>query len=383
MNSSTRTAADLIPRQGNLGPDPSAICALVRPFEAIAYLYANLETLGEQQHALRWRSIANEFTDLEAPALAVNSLAVRYAKAEPTPATLALFSAADGTMLHEQWLSDTKMQHRTGYAAPPSVVPLLGWEQERPPYVLVVVDRAGADLTASTGGSAVARTWKVTGPDDEIERNAPGGWSQPRYRRRAEDSWRHNAKYVAGEVTKAVAGVHAQVIVMSGDVRAVQLLANELPRNEDLLVRRISGSRTSDGSQVHRDDQVAWELKAAAAQQTRSLLDLFHSHLNPGGLSVEGTALTVAALSAGRVATLLVTDDLTDHRDLWFGESATDIFLDHESALASKRPVRRGRLADVAIRAALLSGAQVRVIPATETGAPEEGIGAVGRFGAQ
>ena len=187
-----------------------------------------------------------------------------------------------------------------------------------------MTDRAGADITPAPGAGQVQQTWTVVGPDDAIERKrGPGGWSEPSYQRRVEDSWRHNAASVAQQVVRHAAAVDAQVLVLSGDVRAVRLLSERLPSDPALLVRHISGSRAADGSQAGRDSRVEEVLREAAAAQTARLLQQLHERLAPGGLAVEGAYDTVAALARGRVATLLVQDTPTDSRTAWFAAGPT------------------------------------------------------------
>jgi hypothetical protein len=382
MNATPHASLNRVPTpMGTIpaGPDQSVARAIVQGFEPVAYIYAGLSTWTEEEWELRWRRLAKRLRTDGAPEPAVGTLDDRVAAAQPAPATLAAFAAADGSLVHEERIADVGLPGRAGYVAPAPVIPLLTWMQDRPPYLLVVTDRAGGDLTACAGGGQPPRTWTVTGPDDEIERNAPGGWSQPRYQRRAEDSWRHNAERVAEEAVTAIAHVGAQVLVLSGDVRAVQLLTERLPSEPGLLIGHITGSRALDGSQAGRTTQVEQALRAAANAQTASLLEQFRSHLEPGGLAVEGYAATIAALGVGRIATLLISDSTDDSRTAWFGAGATEIYLDHDSAKLSDAPIRAGRLADVAVRAALMSGARVRVVAAGTPGEPIEGIGALCR----
>ncbi len=363
------------------GPDPAAVRAIVRPFDPVAYAYAGLETFGEVQRETRWRELVAELDGQGAPAPAIATLTERATAAKEGPGTLAVFASGDATLLYECRITHDAMADRAGHAAPADVLALLAWHQRQPPYVLVVIDRAGADVTAGTGGGGPSRAWPVTGPDDEIERNSPGGWSQPRYQRRAEDSWKHNAGRVAEVATGAVAEVGAQVLVLSGDVRAVQLLTEQLHLDSGRLVVHITGSRAADGSQSSRMSQVEQALGKAATAQTHALLEQLRSHLGPGGVAVEGRAATVAALAAGRVAMLLVSDAHAADSSVWFGAGPTEIYLDQGSAVLAGMPVKSGRLADAAIRSALLSDGRVRVIAAGTPGEPADGIGAICRYG--
>jgi hypothetical protein len=88
----------------------------------------------------------------------------------------------------------------------------------------------------------------------------------------------------------------------------------------------------------------------------------------------------VDALARGRVATLLVQDMPTDSRTAWFGAGPTHVYPDRGTADVSGTPVRPGRLIDIAVRSALLSGAHVRVIPRGTPGQPADGIGALCRY---
>lgn len=379
-----KSRTDTAPRQPVAAIPPATLAALrgvVAPFVPVAYVYAGLGNWDDEEPELRRRQIVTALAQAGTPEHAVLTIAARLAAAQPAPATLALFAAADGTLLHEQRIEPIGPDDLCGFAAPAAVVPLVSWAQRHQPYVLVVTDRTGADITSWAGDDHAPRTTSITGPDDEIERNAPGGWSQPRYQRRAEDSWRHNARQVAGDVTAAVSDVQAQVLVLSGDVRAVQLLRERLPELPGIHIRAITGSRSPDGSQAARAARVCEALAGVEVEQTRELLEHFQSHLDPGRLAVESPVDVIDALAAGRVATLIVSADANTHT-AWFGDQATQIYADHRTATMAGTPIRSGPLVDVAVRAALLSGAGVRIVPSDAAGAPRGGIGALCRFGA-
>ena len=378
----SRTRAVTLGRSLAAGPHQEAARAILAPFESVAYVYASLDAMaGDDDRELRSRRAREELLKGGASEQATSALTTRLTVAARPAATLAAFVCADGALLHEQVMSGADLADDTGVRSPAPVLPLLAWGQDRPPFLLVVTDRAGADLTASPGAGQREQTFCVVGPDDEIERkHGPGGWSQPSYQHRVEDSWRHNAARVAQEVTAHAAAVGAQVLVLSGDVRAVQLLSDRLTDDPAVLVRHISGSRAADGSQASRASRLEAVLREAADTQTARLLDALQEHLEPGGLAVEGVEDTVEALANGRVATLLVQAMPGDPRTAWFGAGPTEVYPDHDAAVLSGVPVRQGHLVDVATRSALLAGAHVRVIPPGTPGEPAGGIGAICRY---
>ena len=151
------------------------------------------------------------------------------------------------------------------------VLPLLSWLQRHPPYVEVLIDRTGAEVINVHGGMSSGTRRHVDGPDDEIERNAPGGWAQPRYQRRAEDSWRHNATAVADVAAAALRQVHARLLLLGGDVRAAQLFGDRIrERVTNVVVRPVPGGRHPDGSAPARAAAVGAQVAAYADETTAS-----------------------------------------------------------------------------------------------------------------
>jgi hypothetical protein len=359
--------------------------ALVAPHEPTASVYfghVERDLGGEElDWETRRRAVTGTLLDQGAGESIVEAMTPALADVELTPAMLAAFTTTSGP-LREFRLPGLDQPDTARFAAPAMVLPLLSWLQDRPPHLVVVIDRTGADLELVAAADRDSRRWTVAGPDDEIERNAPGGWAQARYQHRAEDSWKHNARRVAEEVSAALRHSGARVLVISGDVRAVQLLQEELPIGvrQTVAVRQISGSRSADGSECTRHVQVADAVRRVAEQRTAELLDQFAEARAPRGLAVEGPRATAAALARGAVATLFVAPGVTGDLSAWFGPAPTDILFGERRTPVGWEAARRGRFADVAVRTALLTDAAVRVLPPDLAGAPGDGVGALCRF---
>jgi hypothetical protein len=349
---------------------------LVRPFDPIAsvYLGATPTTAGADaliDFDLRLRAIANRLADEAAtPSTmdAVRGYLAERGRHHPT----ALFVAGDRVLLAQE-APGAGWTDLAVHAAPAHLLPLLGWLEAHPPYVEVVTDRTGAEITAVARGDVTGHTTTVVGPDDVIERNAPGGWAQPRYRRRAEDSWRHNAGAVAEATARALHSVGADLLLVAGDVRAVQLLRERMPRRRSRIFLVPGGRR--DRSEAARRSTAA-AARAAYAQEV-SAATLASLGEADWGVVVQGVDDTLAALAAGQVRTLLVGGGATPGRRAWFGP-------EHLCAARpdppSGSPMRAGHLVDVAVRAAILTDARVSVVDPATT-AFVDGIGAVCRYG--
>jgi peptide subunit release factor 1 (eRF1) len=215
---------------------------------------------------------------------------------------------------------------------------------------------------------------------DPISRSQPGGWSQKHFQLKVQENWDRNAHQVAEELTRLADEADAEYLVVAGDVRAAQLLRAALPERLRPLVREAAGTRSADGGDAHTEHDLHRLLRTAVAADTVELLRTFQQEQGQHDRAANGPAATLEALRRAQVDVLLVHDDPGDERTWWYGADPL-VLATSERDLQSlgAEEARRGRLADVAIRAALGSGATVRVVPAA--GPLQGGIGAILRWG--
>jgi uncharacterized protein YukE len=320
-------------------------------------------------------------------------------------ATLAVIAAVDRPLyvanLPDPPPRDTLLRH----GALPDVLPLLAAGQAAVPHLAVLTDRTGADMAARGVADEEARAERVEGRvTPHLHKPQAGGWSQPRFHHRAEAIWESNASEVADALARLVDQVRPRFVAAAGDVRALQLLGGQAPKRVRELLTVVGGELGSLEAVFAEADKLA---AATAEADNRALLDRFAEELGQaatgaerGDRAVEGAAATLAALARSQVATLLLTGlFLDDRRTAWFGPAPTDVAAERDAltGLGVPTPVE-GRLVDVAVRAALGTGAEVRVLdPADETRAaegrgtvhdappppdhaPSEGLGALLRF---
>jgi len=205
-------------------------------------------------------------------------------------------------------------------------------------HVVVETDRAGADLTGFAG-SVVLATDAVDGSTFHIHRGAPGGWSQRRFQQRAENVWENNARDVADAVAKMARQVQAELIAVSGDVRAQGFVLDLLPTDLKVVAVKIDA-----GSPAGIADEIVRRLSTIVAERVTAAAELVRSRCAHGTAAID-TGDILAALREGRVETLLVHDDGTDG---------------HEAEPASQDGAR---LVDQAICAALATDAEILVVP--------------------
>lgn len=209
------------------------------------------------------------------------------------------------------------------------------------PHIVVDADRGGADIIGFSRGGATA-TDTVEGDTVHMQRSAPGGWSQRRFQQRAENTWERNAGEVVEAIVAMATDINPVLIAVSGDVRAQQFVLDGLPSAlGDLAVKIEAGSPDAIGDEVVKlvADHVATQF-ADLADQLRAAI--------AAGRGATGVQSTLAALSEGRVDVLMLHDDPTDVATI-------------AEELHGAPP--GARVVDAAIRAGLLTDADVRLVP--------------------
>lgn len=244
--------------------------------------------------------------------------------------------------------------------------------QQSVPHMMVVVDRSGADVIAISEGSEV-QSVEVQGSSHHIHRGNAGGWSQRRFQQRAENSWEANARNVADLVVDMASKVDPRFIAIAGDVRAVTFLLDDLPTELAEISLKLDGQ-----SPELIAEQTVRAAADIVARDTVVLLEEF-KEASGHGRSAVGAVQTLAALSDGRVETLLIQDDPEDDRTAMFERdglrcattdpTAAEVGFDDEVS---------GRLVDVAIRSALLGDSEVRMLPSDVLF--DDGVGALLRW---
>lgn len=363
--------------------ETEALRELVAAPGPVLSVYFDLDArpeMGEDAEA-RWQGLCRGLARRGAAADDVDALTGRFLSTQPGSGVLAAF-VSEGEVRLSTVLPGCEQSDLARPGPLPHLLPLLAWRQDHPAHVVAVVDRTGADLQLYPRGATEAVRRTITGPDDEIERNQPGGTAQMRYQHRAEDSWEHNAGKVAAILGTALAEVDAHVLMLAGDVRARQYLTKHLPTwvRQDVSIRPVSGSRSPDGAWPERRIQVDTETSRAGRDETAALLRVLDEGRSPQGRTVEGVHATLRALAERRLRTLLITDDPLSRDSAWFGPGPTHVTDRRVPPAPGREPMSRGPLADVAVRSALLTGADVRVLAPGAPGAPSQGIGGLTHY---
>jgi hypothetical protein len=331
---------------------------------------------------LRWQALRGRLLEQGADPATVDAAGTALAEHPYQPGRygLAIFANAGEVVLLET-LSAPPAADLAHHGPLPHVMPLLAQRGEDVPYVRVLADRTGADLEGlSVGGAPRRRT--VTGSEAfPLRKVHAGGWSHRHFQLAVEEAWKRNATDVAAAAVDLAEAVGAEVIVVGGDVRAVQTFTDRLPRVwRDRLVSTDAGSRHAGADQGALDDVTVQAIAEIAERQLREAIDRYGAQR---GADEAGTGLAdvVTRLQRGQVDTVLLADDPSSTDMLWIAPDdptliAVDERLLRESGVEDPQRVR----ADAAlIRAIAGTGADL-VLVSPEDVRLEHGIGAVLRY---
>ena len=160
---------------------------------------------------------------------------------------------------------------------------------------------------------------------------------------------------------------------------AFSLLRDALSPAVQAILHEVAGSRAADGSQPVEVAHVGARLAGVVAGETGILLEKLSEEQGQSDRAAVGIAPTVRALARAQVEVLLIHDDPDVDETAWFGPEAVHVATEAADleAMGVDGP-QSARLADVLIRAALGTGAGVRVLPHAE--GLRGGVGAILRW---
>lgn len=348
-------------------------------------VYLDASRAGEnagREIALRWRALRERLTEQGADAATLDAVeaAVQEHPSRPGRYGLAVF-ATDGDVALLETLSAPPAADEAFREPLPHAMPLIRQRGEEVPYVRVLTDRTGADLDALSVGGA-PRHREVTGSASfPLRKVQVGGWSHRNYQQAVEESWKRNAGDVARAAADLAGTVGAEVIVVGGDVRAVQAFAERLPRRwQDRVVRTDAGSRHAGADETALDDVTIEAIAECADRHVRAALDRYRAQRGDGSVS-GGLADAVTRLQRGQVDTVLLVDDPSSTATLWIAPDDPALISvdDHVLREAGVRDPWKVRADAALVRAIAGTGAGLILIGPDEVPL-RDGIGTVLRY---
>lgn len=294
------------------------------PFTTV-YLDASPSQLSaEAEAADRWKAVRRALERDGAPAAVLDQIGERLQVPDGrrTPHGRVLVADAYGLVV-DRLLSTPPAQSQGMFGPAPALLQAIHAADETVDLLVVAVDRNGADLQRVQAGERDAKptTEVVEGGHDEVHKTRGGGLDR-RSQTRAEDSWQRNAEAVASALDHRVADDPPDLVVLTGDVRAVALVRDAVGQPvRDLMVEVPGGGR---GEGVHEDAFHTKKVEAVDGYRARrraATLDRFRQALGQGNAAVTALDSVVEVLRRGQVAELVLGDGSAalTQRTLWVG----------------------------------------------------------------
>jgi hypothetical protein len=344
----------------------SELLAAPGPY-ATAYLDATRsKELGPQEVSARWRALRGSLAEQGTDEATLDAMEAAVGQHTEVPGPHGQLLVGSGGALRMDAVLPGPPRREIGRWAPlPHLMPLIAQLGPVVPYVLTVVDRTGADVTVHGPRGSESET--VQGDDSEVHKVKVGGWAQDRYQNRSENLWEANARQVAEAVESGVKRVAAQVVVVTGDVRARTALVDALGEHaRSLVVQLEHGTRHDGGDEEKLHAAVEEAVARVAAEQDQAVVDRFNEALGRAASGVDdvlaaaGLSDTVGALRAAQVETLLIIDDPSSDALAWIGPEPVHLALTAEelTELGVHEPVQ-DRLDAALVRAAAGTDASI------------------------
>lgn len=362
------------------------------PLTTVCLDVTRAEEAGDRELRSRWNALRRHLEQAGAPARTVEAIADVVLRPTHVPGPHGRFVVARGDeVIYDRVLAGPPVREEAFHDGVPALMPAVQAEEEAVRYLLVEVDRSGADLTWS--GIAVPEPdgeEHVEGGHDVLHKaRATGGWSHRRLRSRVEDSWERNAEAVAAELDRLVTEHRPELVMITGDVRAVAMIRDAVGRvTADVVVEVPGGSRADGVKEEVFGENVHEVLEAYRARRRERVTDRVREALGRGAGAVTALADVVEVLRRGQVAELVIAEDAAgrptplDEKQLWTGDGPLEIGLRRSELDALGVPASSARQvrADIAILRA--ATAQDAGITFAVEGSVDlvEGIGALLRW---
>jgi hypothetical protein len=342
------------------------------PF-ATAYLDATRATeRGADEVRARWqaqrRDLAHEGAD-EATLSTMDEAAGRHHELPGERGQVLV--AAGGQLLLDETLPRRPIRPGARWAPLPHLMPYLAQQGPRIAHVVVVADRAGADVSAVTAAAAAA----AAPPEREtvegshahpLHKTSTGEWSERHFQQYVENNWAANAREVAAAARRYVLRIGAKLIVLAGDSHARGLLRTDLPQvlPPDVEIAEVDeGGRGAGASEQALTEAVrglVLQRDRRVREQALQRLGEAHGH----GLAATGVDEVVDALRRAQVDTLVVVDHPSSTATAWVGPEPLQLAREAEElrSLGVSAP-QRDRLDAAFVRALAGTSASVLTVP--------------------
>lgn len=310
---------------------------------------------------LNVRAATDALSELGAPKGVVESVAERLSEPSglPAPTSRCIIASANGGILLEDLTRTDRTAPMGNWSALPDLLPWIADLDATVPFVLVLVDHEGGDVSLHRSGvHRAAETTQAGGETAYEHKVSGGGWAHLRWQRSSENVWERNAQEVAAQVRGQVGEEGIGLVLIAGEADSRTMVREELGDLPRVTFMEFdAGGRQADGGDAALAEAVERALDEVLGTHAVERNEELAERLGRDDAVVTGLGDVLDAFVTGQVDRLLVDPDavseleveLAAHPGLAFG-AVTD--------LPERLPAGQ-----VLVAAATMTGAAVEVVP--------------------
>jgi hypothetical protein len=275
---------------------------------------------GSGQDAEQHRQVIQDSL-AEAGAPQADRAAIDRILAEPTglggPCSRFLV-VADGKPVVDEILAGTMASAEiVSYSTVPNLLPLLIDRNNDALYLIVEAGREGGEIQAFRARhNGSLHHEDVQGRTDSLNKVQAGGWSHSRYQHHSEEIWKQNQNQLAEAVDALVRELRPRLLILAGDVRAVQLLSEELtPASREIASTVSTHVRAAGSSRDALNEHVAAKLDELRAKDETAAIDRLSAGDFENG--AVGVGAVLHSLQQGQVEAMLLDLNALGDRPLF------------------------------------------------------------------
>lgn len=347
------------------------------PFASVVVDDSHNTADADKQLELRWRGVEEELVSGGADPDLIASVRRGFTDTPPAVGRAGLAVIANRDVQLTETLIRPPETSTARVSDLPYLMPVVVHGVDDPPYLVVAVDHAGADITVHNGRGTRAA---VVDPRNYPVHKAAGaenaGYSDPQ--RPAEEAVRKNLRVAADQVAQAFDDVAAELVWIVGEVRSRADMVAMLPKRMAERVVEVDAGARGSVDDAALDHAIATRLQQRRADVIGDAIDRWRAESErDSGLATEGLAGVCAALREGAVQTLVIGD--VGDATVLIGDSPTVLAPTPEvlSELGSER-AETVRADEALPFAAVLTDAEV--VALDQRSAPRDGVAAILRY---
>ena len=248
------------------------------------------------------------------------------------------------------------------YGPVPGLIPLFTQRPRDLSYVVAEVGRDGGEIRLfRLSQTAPVTKEQIQGDTEYITKVQVGFLSNSRFQRDTEEIWKRNEGQVADAIDEIVRDSAAELLVVTGDVRARQLLVAQLaPATREILAIVPTNTRPGGATTRELEEDLDRHLASILAQDEYDALERLESGRGEGLAEIDFAAV-VRSLQQGQVEVLILDPAglagstlIALDREPWVAASPADALGAGELGVVAA--------ADALARAATLTDARVVVV---------------------